>query len=102
MAVAAVLNALTMRTTITTVIRMQAATAELFLLHTEQTPEQVRMHLSRPLAAIRAARATSAAADPPSASSQVEQLTRLAGMLDRGLLTREEYDLLKARLLSEQ
>lgn len=101
MAVAAVLDAVTTRKTITTVIRVQAASAELFLLHTQQTPEQVRMHLSRPLAAIRAAQAPPTAAASANAASQAEHLTRLAGMLESGLLTREEFDALKAKLLSE-
>jgi Short C-terminal domain len=99
MAAAVVLNALTTRKTITTVIRVQAVTAELFLLSTQQTPEQVRMDMSHQLAAIRAAR--SPAAGQPGPAAQVEQLTRLASMLESGLLTREEFDTLKARLLSQ-
>lgn len=98
MAVAAVLNALTTRTTITTVVRVQASKCELFLLWTKATPEQLRIELSRPLGVIRAARA---AADqmPVRPESPVAELSKLADMLQAGLLTREEYDQLKSKLL---
>lgn len=54
MAIAGVLNALTTRTSIVTVVRIQAMTSELFLLHTKSTPDTLRMELSRALGAIRA------------------------------------------------
>jgi hypothetical protein len=100
MAVAAVLNALTTRTKITTVLRIQSSASELFLLNTTMTPGQLRMHLSRPLGAIRAARAAPAGNQAASVLSPVDELTRLAAMLENGLLTREEFDLLKGRLLA--
>jgi hypothetical protein len=117
LAAAAVLSMLTTRTAIKTVIRVQAATAELFLLYTRQTPQDLRIYLSRPLAEIRAARAAahsaasaaahSAASRPTpgpaggaaGAAAQVENLARLAAMLESGLLTRAEFDTLKANLL---
>jgi hypothetical protein len=34
--------------------------------------------------------------------SSVEKLARLADMLEKGLLTREEFDLMKARLIGLQ
>lgn len=97
MAVAAVLNALATRTTITTVVRVQAVKCELFLLWTKTTPGQLRIALSRPLGEIRLARA--AANQPPSQASPVSELSKLADMLQAGLLTREEFDQLKAKLL---
>jgi Short C-terminal domain len=104
MAIATVLNALTTRTSIKTVVRIQGTGCELFLLHTRLTPEQLRIAMSRPLGAIRAARATQTAGrvqpEPSAASSApVEELTKLADMLEKGLLTREEFDLMKAKLL---
>ena len=107
MAIAAVLNALTTRTSIKTVLRIQGTRCELFLLHTKATPEQLRIELSRSLGAIRAARATAAAGmsqQPIIAphASPVEELAKLAGMLEKGLLTREEFDALKAQLVSRQ
>ena len=100
MAVASVLNALTTRTSITTIIRIQAPAAEIFLLCTRLAPEPLRIELSRPLGAMRAARAS--AADQPLRArtiSPVEELTKLAALLDNGLLTREEFDTLKAKIL---
>jgi hypothetical protein len=134
---ATVLNSLTVRTAIKTVIRVQAATAELFLLDTRQTPQDLRIYLSRPLAEIRAARAPApgppaglltgtapgpltgtapgpltgappgpaggatpgAASGTASAAAQVENLARLAALLESGLITRAEFDTLKANLL---
>lgn len=95
MAVASVLNALTTKTKITTVVRIQAATCELFLLWAKTTPEQPRIELSQPLGAIRAARAPSRA----SPASLVAELSKAAEMFQAGLLTREEFDQLKTRLL---
>lgn len=104
MAIATVLNTLTMRTSIKTVVRIQGTSCELFLLHTRLTPEQLRIAMSRPLGAIRSARATQAARGtqheaPVAAPSPVQELTKLADMLEKGLLTREEFDLMKAKLL---
>jgi hypothetical protein len=103
MAVAAVLNAMTTRTSIKTVVRIQGTGSELFLLHTKMTPEQLRIEMSRTLGVIRAARADEAAKPSPEARavspSPVEELTKLADMLEKGLLTREEFDLMKAKIL---
>ena len=104
MAVAAVLNGLTTRTSVKTVVRVQGTHCELFLLHSRLTPEQLRIELSRPLGAIRSARAADAAGGiqhgaPARSAAPVEELTKLADMLERGLLTREEFNLMKAKLL---
>jgi hypothetical protein len=105
MAIAAVLNALTTRTSMTTIVRIQATGCELFLLHTRLTPEQLRITMSHPLGAIRSARAAEVAGgiqDQAHAVSRspVEELAKLADMLEKGLLTREEFDLMKGELLS--
>jgi hypothetical protein len=103
MAIAAVLNTLTTRTSVKTVVRIQGTSCELFLLHTRLTPEQLRISMSRPLGAIRSARATQAAGGtqhaPIAAPSPVQELTKLADLLEKGLLTRDEFDLMKAKLL---
>jgi hypothetical protein len=96
MAVAAVLNAMTTRTAVTTIVRVQARTCELFLLETRATPAQLRMQISRGLGAFRAARTTPAGA---AESSPVMQLAKLAELLQSGLITREDFDQFKARLL---
>ena len=105
MAVAAALNAMTTRTSIKTVVRIQGTGCELFLLHTRLTPEQLRIEMSRTLGVIRAARAGEAAVRPspeahPVPPSPVEELTKLADMLEKGLLTREEFDLMKAKIVA--
>jgi hypothetical protein len=97
MALAAVLNALTTKTRIATIIRVQAAACELFLLWTQAPSEQLRIELSQPLGAIRLPRA--AAPSPASPASVVAELSKAAELLQAGLLTREEFDHLKARLL---
>ena len=105
MAVAAILNSLTTRTSVKTVARVQETGCELFLLHTRTTPEQLRIYLSRPLGTIRSARAAKAPTpgrpQPDGAAAPaVQELARLAQMLENGLLTREEFDLLKAKLIA--
>jgi hypothetical protein len=62
MAIASVLNALTTRTSITTIVRVQGTNCELFLLSTRSSPAQLRIELSRALGTIRTAR-TAAAQD---------------------------------------
>lgn len=57
MAIAAVLNTMTTRTSITTVVRIQATGCELFLLHTKLAPDRLRIEMSRTLSVIRAVRA---------------------------------------------
>jgi hypothetical protein len=87
MAIAAVLNTLTTRTSIKTVVRIQGTSCELFLLHTKFTPEQLRIAMSRPLGAIRSARATQAAGGtqhpPVAAASPVQELTKWEAPLIR-------------------
>jgi hypothetical protein len=104
MAIASVLNGLTSRTSVKTIVRIQAANCELFLLHTRMPPDQLRIELAHPLGVIRAARAASARAIQHESSlrsaSPVDELAKLADMLEKGLLTREEFDLIKAKFLA--
>jgi hypothetical protein len=105
MAIAGILNALTTHTTVTTIVRLQGRNSEMFFLHTRSTPEQLRMELSRALGAIRAASApvpqSTAAAPPPAAPlSPAGELAKLAQLLNAGLVTREEFEQLKAKILS--
>jgi hypothetical protein len=104
MAIAAVLNAATTRTKIKTVIQVQAAHAEMFFLHTRTAPEALRIALSRAIGALREARAEHANSSPgdgpPGPATVVSELAKLASMLESGLLTRKEFDHLKARLIA--
>jgi hypothetical protein len=104
MAIASVLNALTTRKSITTIIRIQARGSEFFLLDKSTTPQALRMELSHPLGAIRAARssasgATQAQDSPARPGSPASELAKLADLLNQGLLTREEFEELKAKIL---
>jgi hypothetical protein len=102
MAIAAVLNALTAKTTIRTVVRIQAAQCELFLLCTTAGPYALRIELSRALGAIREARSgNTARTDDGPDTSVVDQLGKLAALLEGGLLTREEFDRMKAAVIAK-
>jgi hypothetical protein len=91
-------------TRIKTLVRIQAAGSELFFLHTELLPEELRVVLSRGIGAVREAQPPTvgaAAGAPPSMKSPAHELTRLAALLNDGLLTRDEFDRLKARLIAD-
>lgn len=90
-------------TKIQTLIRIQAPGCELHFLCTTVPPDSLRVQLSRPLGAIRDARAGTGASGAQQAHKTAEavgELSRLAGLLEAGLLTREEFDRLKAQLLA--
>ena len=53
MAIAAVLNAMTTRTSNMTILRIQGTGCELFLLHSRLTPERLQIEMSRTLTVIR-------------------------------------------------
>jgi predicted transcriptional regulator len=97
-------------TRIKTVVRLETTTCELFLVVTHTEPDVLRMQLSPALWAIREAREAAGqpgpddgpaaeAGEADGAASIVDQLTKLASLLESGLLTREEFDRLKASLL---
>jgi hypothetical protein len=88
MAIGAVLNGLTSRTSIKTIVRIQGRTSELFFLHTRVTPEELRIALSPALGAIRSAQTMDAAGGiqpgmPARPASPVEELAKLADMLEK-------------------
>lgn len=92
-------------TRIKTFVRVQTANSELFFLHTELLPEDLRIRLSRGLGAVREAQAAARHEDNQSLSrpeSVAGELSRLAALLDSGLLTKQEFDQLKARLIARQ
>lgn len=100
-AMAALLSALATRTTVTTIVRVQATHAELFLLHAKKEPQALRIQLSPALGAIREAQA--AMREPPEHADRtaaLDELDRLVALLDRGLITRAESGQLKAKLIS--
>ena len=104
-------------TRIKTVVRFHTTMCELFVVVSHTEPDVLRMQLSPALWAIREAREAAGQPEPddvppaeaPEASeaeatsdtpaSIVDQLAKLASLLESGLLTREEFDRLKAGLL---
>jgi hypothetical protein len=101
MLTASALNAMTSSTSIDTVIHLQAASGELFLHYGQQTPEVLRRTLSPVFTKLRQGQPSGSSRGDASAAGVVDQLHKLAGLLDRGLLTPEEFAQLKADLLSE-
>ncbi len=72
-------------------------------LHSVIEPEALRIELSRGLGAIREARASQTrnnAQDARGLRSLADELGKLASMLDSGLLTRDEFDHLKATIIA--
>ncbi len=92
----------TSETKIQTIIRINTADRELFFLNTQKQADSLRIELSVPLKAIRDARAAASPdhSEPAAPESITDQLTRLASMLEAGLLTRQEFDHLKAKLIA--
>lgn len=90
-------------TRIKTFVRIQTADSELFFLHTTLLPDDLRIHLSRAIGAVRESKApavtSGGSGNPAGRESLVDELSRLAGLFDSGLLTAEEFSQLKARLI---
>jgi hypothetical protein len=94
-------------TKIQTTVRIHTADSEMFFMDSKKLADTWRVELSVPLKAIHDARgardaeAATGDADRPEPGSVTDQLTRLASMLEQGLLTRVEFDQLKAKLIAE-
>jgi hypothetical protein len=92
-------------TRIQTIIRVQTTASELFFLDTRALPDAWRVRLSVPLRLIREARSLPPGDAGEPAAEEVDspaaQLSRLASLLDAGLLTRAEFDLLKAKVIAD-
>lgn len=103
--IASALNMLTTTTKIDTVICVQTSTAELFLHNGETTPDRLRMRLSQVFNILRgrtnAPQAESGAEPGLAGDHVVDRLAKLAEMLDRNLITSEEFATLKRELLGE-
>ena len=92
-------------TKIETTVRLRGRDAELFFLDTRKRPDPLRIELSEALRAIVRAHATQTGEPQESADvaseSIPDQLSRLASLLQQGLITREEFEHLKARLIAQ-
>lgn len=98
MLVASALNLLTTHTTINTVLCLKTKSAELFLHISSQTPDALRMFLS-PVFTILRRQQLAQAAGQDVGEDRVDRLAKLAGLLEKDLITREEFDRLKADLM---
>ena len=102
--ISAGLKAAGTRSTIKTILAVRTTDSELFFLYTATEPGQLRIDLSPVLGRIREVLASVRVARQPETSSDaasiIEQLGNAAKLLDRGLITHEEFNRLKSRLLS--
>lgn len=92
-------------TKIETIVRIRGRDAEFYFLHTEKRPDALRIELSEPLRAIENARAAQAGGlDEPAelASESIpDQLSKLGSLLHQGLITSDEFEHLKAKLIAQ-
>jgi hypothetical protein len=99
MLLASALNMLTTTTRISTVLCLQTANAELFLHNAQATPDTLRMQLSAVFSILRQQQSP-----PPvsqdSPDDKLARLTQLAELLDKGLVTDDEFAGLKAEILA--
>lgn len=101
MLTASVLNALTTSSQMDTVLRLQTADAEVYLFYGAETPEALRRSLSPVFLRLR----QQATTQPSSGSGDghvVDRLHKLADLLDRGLIDKDEFAALKADLMKGQ
>ena len=96
----AMLNTLTSSTTTDTVLRLQKPSAELYLFHDALAPQALRVALAPVLDRLRQTEAPSVPPIGEAGDDVVERLGKLADLLDRGVITRDEFDEFKAKLLS--
>lgn len=92
MIVASILNTLTSRTDIKTVIRYQAADLEAFFFYSGATPEDLRVQMSKVLGLIK----------PPNtrpATSVVSELEKLVELHNSGALSDDEFAALKKKIV---
>jgi hypothetical protein len=96
MAIASVLNALSARTDINTVVRIQTRTGELFFHSGSIAPEGLRMEFSPIFTRLRGRERQ----QDDRNGDTIERLSKLADLLDRGAITADEFARLKSELLS--
>jgi hypothetical protein len=105
MAIATVLNALTTRTRMETVLTIEGREQELFFHYELATPEQLRIGLSSVFGRVKNTKALEDNLTPPldvaasPTSDVVERLERLGSMHAQGLLTADEFSAAKSQLL---
>lgn len=83
----------------------RGADSELFFLHQRSKPDELRIELSRALGAYKRIRGDGEEQaqddESPGRVSIADELTKLAALAERGILTPEEFSQLKAKLIAE-
>ena len=95
------LDALTSKSTSDTVLRLQKPSAELYLFHDALAPQALRVALAPVFDRLRQTEAPSTSQVGEADDDVIDRLGKLADLLDRGAITHDEFDELKAKLLSE-
>jgi hypothetical protein len=96
---ATALNLLTTRTNFEAIICIQTANAELFLRSDKTTPDALRIALSPVLTKVREIEASRREPAPADSNSAIDQLVKLARLLEKGLISEDEFAKLKGDLL---
>jgi hypothetical protein len=96
MVVASVLNSLTTRATVQTMIQYQAQDLEAFFFHSVETPQQLRIRLSGILGRIRS---SDGGAYGTGAPDKLSELERLGKLYKDGVLTNEEFTAMKRKVI---
>jgi hypothetical protein len=97
MIVAAVLNGLTTKTTVNSLVRVTGRSAEVIVHTSALTPEQLELKLSPVLGRLRSRSGQPAVNGAPDLA---DQLTKLAALHDAGVLSAEEFASAKAKRLA--
>jgi len=88
-----------------TIVCIRYRDGEFYFLYTEKRPDALRIELSEPLTAITNARTAQAgrANEPaePASASVPDQLSKLASLLQQGLISRGEFERLKTQLIAK-
>lgn len=102
MIIASVLNALTTRTTIQTIVEVQDRTRDFIFFSDKETPEQLRLRL-RPVEArlrqLADGRDRQQQSPSPSEVDPLERLERLGQLQRQGVLTDDEFEAAKREIL---
>jgi hypothetical protein len=97
-AFASLINALSSRTEVQTVFRLEASGGELTFFYSGETPDQLRITLAQLFGHLRS-KSSDGVVGNDRRVDPVERLAKLADLVERGLLSREEFDTAKVKLL---
>jgi hypothetical protein len=99
MIVASVLNSLTSKTTINSIVRISGSDGETFLHHGVSLPDELRRLFGPAVNAVKHRSADRGRQGEPESNDLVGQLERLARLREAGALTEAEFQSAKTRLL---